>query len=620
MKFLKGKNKDDYMFINCIYYRGRRDTNWEDQLAIIYKNLNTGEKEVEIIDNPEMDLYFMKDEFRTFSYNKSYAPLEQLDVHSVPFRNVEHYIAKTAGGQYQSYYRSMIESRNFNGRRNIHKFPYVFGSEYDMESWVRIQWLLHNDNQEEKPITKTYLDIEVDIINVRGFPKPGECPINAVTMIDEKEMRSFTFLLRNDKNPLIAEFERDIEAFKKELADDFDETYGKLDYRFYMYDEDDETSLITDLFQLIHALKRDFLLIWNMDFDANFIMARCTELGLDYREIMSHPDFPTKHVYYKKDKVNFDVKNKSDYFTVSSYTVWLDQMLMYAGLRKGQGEQRSFNLNTIGKVELGDEKLDYSDVSDLKMLPYTDYKRFVKYNIKDVLMQMGIERRTLDVDNVYDRAYSNATTYEKIFKQTIFIRNRAYVEYYKQGVMIGNNVNIDYSIQETDEERKARQKKEKEDKFDGALVADPLLNHRMGITVFGTKSKSIFNSVIDEDFSQMYPSEIIAFNISPATMIGKLSLDSGNMTDADYVNRVEKLLDNGKIDDMGKDFIDNYLTQNVLNLSTKWFNLPSVEKVVKEFATENGLLRQRYVREWLSDTRMIFNDNAPLVIDLEEAK
>ncbi|MNW67435.1 hypothetical protein D3C74_460200 [compost metagenome] len=36
-----------------------------------------------------------------------------------------------------------------------------------------------------------------------------------------------------------------------------------------------------------------------------------------------------------------------------------------------------------------------------------------------MLLQLGIERRTNDVDSIYQRAYSNATKYEKIFKQTV---------------------------------------------------------------------------------------------------------------------------------------------------------------------------------------------------------
>ncbi|WP_216369606.1 hypothetical protein, partial [Brevibacillus sp. MCWH] len=183
--------------------------------------------------------------------------------------------------------------------------------------------------------------------------------------------------------------------------------------------------------------------------------------------VMCHKDFKIKELYYKKDHKNFQVQNKSDYFVISSYTVYLDQMIVYAALRKGQGELRSFSLNSVAKKEIGDEKLDYSEDANIKTLPYVDYKKFVIYNIKDVLLQLGIERKTKDIENVYLRAYTNATTYEKVFKQTVFLKNRAYIEYYKQGLIIGNNVNIDYGIESENEEE------DDDEKFDGALVAEP---------------------------------------------------------------------------------------------------------------------------------------------------
>ena len=117
-------------------------------------------------------------------------------------------------------------------------------------------------------------------------------------------------------------------------------------------------------------------------------------------------------------------------------------MILYAATRKGQSELRSNALTYIGKVELNDEKLDYSDEANIKTLPYVNYKKFYKYNVKDVLLQLGIERKVDDVDNLYLRAYSNCTDFDKVFKQTVMLKSRAYYEYLLQGIILGNNVNI----------------------------------------------------------------------------------------------------------------------------------------------------------------------------------
>lgn len=601
MKILPHLNSDNIMLVNTIYHYGKKATNYKDFLDIIYKDLKTGEKHVETLETPEMEIYFAKEDSMNNKYNRSFIELENAEPHICKFKDLPFYIAKQAGEDYVAYIQNAIKSKNRGSINNIHKYKNVFGSDYDIENWYRIQWFLHNHNDKEKPLTKQYLDIEVDSIDTEGFPRDGECPINAVTIVDEEDLVSYTFLLRNPANPLIQEFEDEIESFIEELHDAFDETYGELDYKFYMYD--DECDLIKDMYKLINTLKRDFLLIWNMGFDIPYIIARIKELDMDPVEVMCHKDFPIKELYYKKDTKNFMVQNKSDYFKISSYTAHLDQMLLYAGLRKGQGELRSYALNAVARAEVKDEKLDYSEDANIKTLPYVDYKKFVMYNIKDVLLQLGIERKTGDIDNIYSRAYTNATSYNKIFKQTVFLKNRAYLEYYKQGLIIGNNINVEYGLDQFESE-------EDDEKFDGALVADPMLNDFEGIEVFGDKSMFIFDNVVDMDFTAMYPHIIIAFNIAPNCMVGKLII-GGDIQEA-YKNAS---LD-GKVEDAGKDFIDNYLTNNVANMGTKWFGLPNVVELNDKIRAHFNLKEKKRVSISKEDIQKYFAE--PLIIDLGE--
>lgn len=601
MKVLGHLDTDNIMLVNVLYHRGTKATEYKDYLDIIYKDLKTGEKKLETIETPEIEIYFAKDEAKNNKFNRSFIEIENAEVHTCKYKDLPFYIAREAGPEYQSYVQNAIQSRNRAALTNIHKYKNVFGSDYDIENWYKIQWFLHNHHEKEKPLTKQYLDIEVDSIDTEGFPKDGECPINAVTIVDEHDLVSYTFLLRNPANPLIQEFEDTIDEFMEDLHEAFDETYGRLEYKFYMYD--DERDLIKDMFKLINTLKRDFILIWNMGFDIPYTVARIRELGMDPIEVMCHKDFPVKELQYKKDTRNFNVQNKSDSFRISSYTTYLDQMLIYAGLRKGQGEVRSYALNPVAQTEIGDAKLDYSDDANIKTLPYVDFKKFVMYNIKDVLLQLGIERKTSDVDNIYQRAYSNATTYEKIFRQTVFLKNRAYIEYYKQGLIIGNNINIDYGV-----EQYTKEDEDDDEKFDGALVADPELNDFKGIEIFGTQSMYIFDNVVDMDFSSMYPHIIIAFNIAPNCMVGKLII-GGSIQEA--YNAASK---DGKIEDAGKDFVDNLLVKNVANMGTKWFGLPGVTELNDMLRERMNMQQKERVVLSEADVKKYFAE--PLIIDL----
>ena len=92
---------------------------------------------------------------------------------------------------------------------------------------------------------------------------------------------------------------------------------------------DDELKMIKDVFSLINMLKRDFMLIWNgFGFDIPYIIDRIKVLGETPENIMCHSDFKRKQCYFKKDLINYKVANKSDCLKLSSYTKYIDQMIL----------------------------------------------------------------------------------------------------------------------------------------------------------------------------------------------------------------------------------------------------------------------------------------------------
>lgn len=271
MKFLQQKNTrtEDLMLVNIIYNYPMKETEWKDSIDVIYKDLSTGEKVLEHIVEPGMDIYMTKPEYRNYDYNKFVLPIDQVEKVNVSCKSVEKDIARLAGGRYAEYYKAMAQTGNKKMTKNLHKYKYVMASDYDPESYYRIQWGLEYDNNSTKKITKLYSDIEVDGINYVGVPTDGTCPINAITILDEETKISYTFALRNEKNNQIYELEENIESFYKECHELFDEFYGEWEYKLLFYDEKHEIQMIKDYFKLIHRLKRDFIMFWNMHYDAN---------------------------------------------------------------------------------------------------------------------------------------------------------------------------------------------------------------------------------------------------------------------------------------------------------------------------------------------------------------
>lgn len=571
------ESKDDVMLLDVQYHKPDRDHSWTDMIQIVYKVISSGKKKVLNITNPTIDVYFAQPGSES-AYCREFMPIEQLQMKRFPYKDLEMCIAQEAGEKWVNYIKENTRTRNRQASKNVHKYPNVYGSDYDIAEWYKIMWMIHYNNDTPKPITRLFMDIEVNIVNLKGFPKDGERPVNVITLVDPDAKKSYALLLREDMiEDQIDEMEAHIDEFVEELEEAFGETYGELEYLIYTYD--DELELLRDYFRLLHTLDKDFAMFWNMDFDIPYINDRLKVLGEDPEVYWCTPDFERHICYYKKSRF-FDVVSRDSKFFVSMKTIFLDQMVVYAAMRKGQGTLRSNNLNAVGEVEVGDGKLDYGEASNLGILNVGNYRKYIMYGIKDTLLQMGIDNKTNDIESLYQRALTNCISYSKAFKQTKFLENRAYIEYYNQGLIIGNNVNIDYAVPYEDKKNTKNEDGEEEESFKGGLVADPKLNGYEGIYIYGSKSKYVYKNVVDFDFASMYPNEIATFNISRTSMIGKLIVDAG----IEDVYKVYQNIENAT--DKGHSFMEEYLTKHFVTLGKRWFNLPGTEELITEFVKE----------------------------------
>lgn len=602
-----GLTKDNGMLIDIQYVDNKGE---DDCIYTIWKDLDTGEKNLSIEKKPTRIIYFEKPDCRNHKYNKTYERLENLIPVEVKEKNLIYEIANHIGDDGKRFVKECFDSRNYKRLNDLQLYPYVFGSDLDIRGYKRLQWKNNYDNKRPKHLSLGFLDIEVDIME--GGPDPTYNPVDLVTLIDVDKKDVYTFALTgvDYKEPKVkpkTEYEIQEEEKKKnyykhrmneqeywsshvdelikKAHEKFDESYMGFTYHINFYQN--EIMMLVHLWQLINTLKLDMIGIWNMDFDIPFIYNRLLALGVDPKDIMCHKDFPIKQCYYKKDMRHFAIKEKSSWFNLSSYTIFVDQMVIYAALRKGQSELRSNKLTYIAEKEIGDKKLDYSEVGTIKTLSYTDYLLYILYNIKDVLLQVGIENRTSDMDTYYLTSYVNITPYEDVFKQSVKLRFVQYASYMSQGLIIGNNMNnFNFSWSSNDNEDDST--------FEGALVGNPKLIDNFGMELFGKKTNFLFQYSIDFDMSRFYPSCIIAMNIDPSTLIFKLLVDSSQFNvrggELKYRGITDTHIVKGNSDtfsgDIGKEIIDNYQTGNILTFGNKWLNLPSVESMCKKIRKE----------------------------------
>lgn len=556
----------DITIMNTMYrYPQKDENNKYDKgvLTVVYKDNVTGEKGKVEIEDPDYLCYRSTDP--TLDYNPLFVDKSQTEEYLFKFRELDKQVANITNQE--DLYKDNIANGNRRANKALHVNPGANMLMSDMDIQDNFRFRFNNEYQNNIiPITKGYLDIEVDAITadpsepVGSFK--GKYPINAVTVILEEQNLVYTFLLRNKNNPLVEEFEKSINKDLFEELKNFviqsvggqkqAEKYGvdQLKYNFCFYNEEDEIKLIQDLFITINTYKPDFILAWNMAFDIPYIIDRIKILGYDPRDILCHPDFKYKSANYYVDEFHLnEVEARGDFANISSYTVYLDQLIHFGSRRKGQSKMR-LSLDNVGETQVGIHKLDYSHITNsVVKLPYLDYKTFVFYNIMDTVVQKCIEKKVGDIEYVFGKVIMNNTRYCKIHRQITYLTNRMTEGFYKRGYIIGNNVNRIFAPEDAS--------------YDGALVSDPeLLNDYAKKQVNGIPIM-VFDLLDDYDFKSLYPSDIRQFNIAHNTMVGKIKLYK------EYSNRF-KNYDNV---DLGSLYLDDYQSKNLIHFYNRWLNL-----------------------------------------------
>ena len=268
-------------------------------------------------------------------------------------------------------------------------------------------------------------------------------------------------------------------------------------------------------------------------------------------------------------------------------------------MRKSGHQLRRLSLNYISDRELKDKKVEYPTNTNIRTFPYVDWTRFISYNLKDVLLQFGIEKKTNDTFVYFKRYFDNLTPYSKIFRETHLLRNARELYFEEDGWVQSNNVNIiklndigsnkflqyDDEPDDIDEETVL----ERSTSFKGAIVADPANNDNVGELLLGIKSNIIFRNCFDMDMEAFYPSIKIAFNIDSSTLICKAYISTQKYIDGKYINRslntVYVELDKNKVErlnDITGECINTYVSGNTLSFAYNWLSTLSISDLYNE--------------------------------------
>lgn len=585
---------EDVLLLNTQYIPPMKDEKTgkfsDSILYLVYRDNKTGEKKLRTIKNPVSTTFITKPEYRSsFRTQRDYLHDYEVDEYHVPYNSLTRFIKNKLieDGKDIEYVNVCNEAP-----KEIFKWRHSYFADYNICDYAMISYVLSNSIN-KTDITAAFLDIESDVYGKTSSEMDESCPINAVSVVIPfnekgkkfKHPKVFTFLLRNHIRYKDQEyFENHLDKFIEECHQEFDKKYHSPEFIIRVYD--DEVKLLVNLFAVLHKLSPDFILIWNMGYDIPSIIKRLIALGQNPLHFFCHPDFECAHYRYNYDLIyKNDFKNKSESFDCTSYSLWCDQMLNYAGLRKSQADYGGNSLDNVAKIELGAEKRRY-DGKNVTVLngAIEEYWNFVKYSINDVLLQYGIDERTGDLQALFEQSIYGGTRISKTLKQSVYLKNVFAIDYFNMNIVPCNNKNVNYS-KYRDEERAVDDDiyaSTIETDYDdislpGALVGDPKNNAPEGIEIFGEKSRYYFKYVMDEDFGSLYPNAKQVSNIASSTQYGRVIIKDKILED-ENPNNDPKYIRAGKL-------MEDYETGDE-SIHGRWIGLKPTYEYIKKYMKE----------------------------------
>ena len=560
---------------------------------VVYHNPITNQLEVQY-EEPIVDIWFLKEEYRTNKYQISQVEKDKCYPVYCKVSQIPQAIAINIGGEYKEYFD---ENSKTMSRKELtdymNKCPWVFKADFVPDVYFRLRWLQkYGDQIDVSSVTYGFLDIEVDVIDKTVDPKDitdVTQPVNAISVIlPHKKICAVLILGPRPKHKIHPKFHMLLdkqkvefdwlvnhqEEFKRMIVEEDEDNKKYLegyDIRLHIFDYQDEIKLIKTAYDYINKYRPMFMLSWNAKFDDNYLQNRISYLGYDPKDFIIPKEFKTDMLYYHEDDSKmFSLKNSKDWYYTSTYTVYMCQMRLFAMIRKSQAERRSYGLSAVGKDMAKIDKLTQTKSGEFRKFAYTDFLKFILYNVRDVVVQLAIELACNDCQSLVARSYMFATQYSKCFQETHIVRNIREFIFEEEGFVQSNRLIVDPNVDTA---------------FKGAFVAPTVHNSPTGLILNGKRINNIMFGVLDADAASYYPSTKMGMNMDPMSLLYKCKIDNNVFADRcvnHSFNQEYTWYDSKNrphAEDMTGPIINSYKNGNEMSLLYNWLNVPSVSEI-----------------------------------------
>ena len=277
---------------------------------------------------------------------------------------------------------NMTDARNFAKEHEgtnlkIYGFPF-FNSQYCIENYADAE-----SNWKREDIRVFTLDIEVT--SDEGFPEPEQAdyPITAICIHDSITDKYVTFGNGQWRST------------KSELPDEL------LDKVVYIECQS-ERELINKYMKFWTDCYPQVITGWNTkNFDMPYIFNRMSKLGYDINKLSPWGSTRLREYNSLRGKeLMVDIAGIDD----------IDYLDRY----KKNAVQESYRLDHIAHIELGERKLDHSEVSGLHQLFFTNFQKFIDYNIQDSHLVKRLDDKLGLLDVQFAIAYKAGINFEDV--------------------------------------------------------------------------------------------------------------------------------------------------------------------------------------------------------------
>lgn len=350
----------------------------------------TKEPSVRLLKNYKRSFYITKEPFRSNKDKKEAEKLNKLQVYTSTERQMPLRIARLLG-------RNLSNLR----LRTLARSPYLYGSDISTATLIKDKYLKQFPDLTSESRVAVF-DIETDVVN-----GTEEILMASVTSKSNAFIAITKTFLGTTPEP-----EKKIRAaFTKYLGKYKEKRNIKLEIRIV----DTPAQVVVECMNAAHEWKPDWMAVWNINFDLPKAFAALEKEGYNVADVFCDPCVPAEFRYAKyrpgpNQKVTASGKSMAlspheqwHIFDVPSSFFWIDAMVVYAMIRKANGQEPSYRLDYILDKELGIRKLNFEEAEGLSKIEWHQFMQkhhkieYCIYNLFDDISVEELDEHTKDL-------------------------------------------------------------------------------------------------------------------------------------------------------------------------------------------------------------------------------